>query len=133
MFNVNWKKQLLCLPLNRITLGQHETDNNNRMIHSIDVFCLLFWYNDWNCFWWSLFWYLSTLLITVGYPFKSEVSNSVVLWLVIGDNSQLMKIWDLGYYFIKVLNLNANLKKTTFMKKQTSQKKSCYKLKLRLT
>ena len=31
---------LQCLPLNRITLGQHKSDNNNRMIKLIDVFCV---------------------------------------------------------------------------------------------
>ncbi len=32
---------LQCPPLNRITLGQHESDNNNRMIQITDVFCVL--------------------------------------------------------------------------------------------
>jgi hypothetical protein len=31
-----------CLPLNGITLGQHESDNNNLMIQLTDVFCALF-------------------------------------------------------------------------------------------
>jgi len=33
-----------CPPLNRITLGQHKSDNNNRMIQLTDVFCVLFRY-----------------------------------------------------------------------------------------
>jgi hypothetical protein len=35
-----------CPPLNRITLGQHKSDNNNRMIQLTDVFCVLF-INKW--------------------------------------------------------------------------------------
>ena len=34
-----------CPPLNRITLGQHKSDYNNRMIQLTDVFCVLFMYN----------------------------------------------------------------------------------------
>ena len=34
-----------CPPLNRITLGQHNSDNNNRMIQLTNVFCVLFRYN----------------------------------------------------------------------------------------
>ncbi len=30
-----------CPPLNRITLGQHKNDNNNRMIQLTDLFCVL--------------------------------------------------------------------------------------------
>ncbi len=30
-----------CLPINRITLGQHKSDNNKRMIQLTDVFCVL--------------------------------------------------------------------------------------------
>ena len=37
--------EVQCPPLNRITLGQHISDNNNRMIQLIDVFCVLFRYN----------------------------------------------------------------------------------------
>ncbi len=33
-----------CLPHNRITLGQHKSDNNNRMIQLTDVFCVLLGY-----------------------------------------------------------------------------------------
>jgi hypothetical protein len=33
-----------CPPLNRITLGRHKSDNNNRMIQLTDVFCALFIY-----------------------------------------------------------------------------------------
>ena len=39
---VTYKVQ--CPPLNRITLGQHKSDNNNRMIQLTDVFCVLFRY-----------------------------------------------------------------------------------------
>ncbi len=35
---------LQCPPLNRITLGQHKSDKNNRMIKLTDVFCVLFRY-----------------------------------------------------------------------------------------
>ncbi len=35
------KFQIQCPPLNRITLGQNKTDNNNRMIQLTDVFCVL--------------------------------------------------------------------------------------------
>jgi hypothetical protein len=31
-------------PLNRITLGQHTNDNNNRMIQLTDVFCVMLRY-----------------------------------------------------------------------------------------
>ncbi len=31
-FTFSLKKQLLCPPLNRITLGQHKSDNNNKLI-----------------------------------------------------------------------------------------------------
>jgi len=34
-----------CPPLNRITLGLHKSDNNNRMIQLTDVFCVLLMYN----------------------------------------------------------------------------------------
>ncbi len=34
-----------CPPLNRIALGQHESDNNNQMIQLTDVFCALSIYN----------------------------------------------------------------------------------------
>ena len=33
------------LPLNRITLGQHKSDNNNQMIRFTDLFCVLFRFN----------------------------------------------------------------------------------------
>ena len=33
---------LLCPPLDRITFGQHESDNNNRMIQLADILCVLF-------------------------------------------------------------------------------------------
>ena len=36
---------LNCPQFNRITLGQHESDNNDRIIQLLDVFCLLFVYN----------------------------------------------------------------------------------------
>ncbi len=32
---------LKCPPLNRIILGKHKSDNNNRMIQLTDVFCVL--------------------------------------------------------------------------------------------
>jgi hypothetical protein len=35
---------LQCLPLNIITLGQHQSDNNNRMIQISDVFFVLLKY-----------------------------------------------------------------------------------------
>ncbi len=35
---------LQCPPLNRITLGQHKRDNNNRMNQLTDVFCVLLRY-----------------------------------------------------------------------------------------
>ena len=31
-----------CPPLNRITLGQHKSDNNNQMIQLTNIFCVLF-------------------------------------------------------------------------------------------
>ena len=34
-----------CHPLNRITSGQHESDNNNQMIQLTDIIRVLFWYN----------------------------------------------------------------------------------------
>ena len=34
-----------CLPLNRITLGLHKSDNTNRMIQLTDVLCKLLRYN----------------------------------------------------------------------------------------
>ena len=34
-----------CPSLNRITLGHHKSENNNRMIQLTDVFCVLFRYN----------------------------------------------------------------------------------------
>jgi len=39
------KISIQCPPLNRITLGQHKSDNNNRMIQLTDVFCVLLKYN----------------------------------------------------------------------------------------
>ncbi len=36
--------EIQCPPLNRITLGQHESDNNNRMIQLTDVICVLLSY-----------------------------------------------------------------------------------------
>jgi hypothetical protein len=41
IFNI----KLQCPPLNRITLGQHRSDNNNRMIQLTDAFCALLRYN----------------------------------------------------------------------------------------
>ncbi len=35
---------LQCPPLNRITLGQHKSDNNYRMIQLTDEFYVLLWY-----------------------------------------------------------------------------------------
>jgi len=35
------KNHLQCPPLNRITLGQHKSDNYNRMIQLTDLFCVL--------------------------------------------------------------------------------------------
>ena len=40
-----------CPPLNRITLGQHKSDSNNRMIQLAYVFCVLFWYNGTSNIW----------------------------------------------------------------------------------
>ena len=34
-----------CPPLNRITLGQHKSGNNNRMFQLTDIFFVLFRYN----------------------------------------------------------------------------------------
>jgi hypothetical protein len=34
--------KIQCPPSNRITFGQHKSDNNNRMIRLTDVFCVLF-------------------------------------------------------------------------------------------
>ncbi len=34
-----------CPPLNRITFGQHKSDNNNRMIQLTDVICVLLKFN----------------------------------------------------------------------------------------
>ncbi len=42
-----------CLSLKRITLGQHKSDNNNRMIQLIDVFCVLLRYKWASNFWWQ--------------------------------------------------------------------------------
>jgi hypothetical protein len=39
------KLLLQCPPLNRITLGQHKSDNNNRMIQLTNIFCVLLRYN----------------------------------------------------------------------------------------
>ena len=42
-------KVIQCPQLNRITLGRHKTDNNNRLIQLTDVFCALLiytWAND---------------------------------------------------------------------------------------
>ena len=36
-----------CPLLKRITLGQHKSDNNNRMIQLTDVYCVLFSYETW--------------------------------------------------------------------------------------
>ncbi len=36
--------EVQCLPLNRIILGQHKSDNTNRMIQLTNVFCVLFRY-----------------------------------------------------------------------------------------
>ncbi len=44
MHEKNRDKIIQCPPLNRITLGRHESDNNNRMIQLTDVFCVLFIY-----------------------------------------------------------------------------------------
>ncbi len=35
----------------RITLGQHKSDNNNRMIQLTDVFCVLLRYNETSNIW----------------------------------------------------------------------------------
>ncbi len=42
---------LQCPPLNRITLDQHESDKNNRMIQLTDVFCVLLRYTWASNFW----------------------------------------------------------------------------------
>jgi hypothetical protein len=39
-----------CPPLTRITLGEHKSDNKNRMIQSTDVFCVLLKYKWANNF-----------------------------------------------------------------------------------
>jgi hypothetical protein len=38
------KAKQMCPPLNRITLGQHKSDNNKRMIQITDVLCVLLKY-----------------------------------------------------------------------------------------
>ncbi len=43
--------QIHCPPLNRITLSQHKSDNNNRMIQLTDVFCVLLRYKRVSNFW----------------------------------------------------------------------------------
>ncbi len=40
-----------CPPLNRITLGQHRNDNNNRMIQLTKVSCVLLRYNGTSNIW----------------------------------------------------------------------------------
>jgi len=40
-----------CPQLNRITLGQRKSDNNNRMIQLTDVFCVLLRYNGTSIIW----------------------------------------------------------------------------------
>ena len=40
-----------CLPLNRITLGQHASDNNKRMFQLTDLFCVLSRYNGTSNIW----------------------------------------------------------------------------------
>jgi hypothetical protein len=37
--------EIQCPPLNRITLGRHKSENNNRMILLTDVFCAMLIYN----------------------------------------------------------------------------------------
>jgi len=39
-------RQIQCPPLNRITLGQHKSDNNNRIIQLTDGFYALFMYKQ---------------------------------------------------------------------------------------
>ncbi len=46
-FNVQWS------PVNRITLGQHNSDNNNRMIQLTDMFCVLLRYKWVSKSWWQ--------------------------------------------------------------------------------
>ena len=40
-----------CPPLIRITMGQHKSDNNNRMIQLTDIFCVLFVYKGATNIW----------------------------------------------------------------------------------
>jgi len=42
---------LQCPPLNRITLGQHRSDNNNQMIQLTHIFCVLLRYNGTSNIW----------------------------------------------------------------------------------
>jgi len=46
-----FEKFIQCPPLNRITLGQHKSDNNNRMIQLNDVFCVLLRCNGTSNIW----------------------------------------------------------------------------------
>jgi len=43
--NTSFNIWIQCPPLNRITLGQHKSDNTNRMIQLTEVFCVLLRYN----------------------------------------------------------------------------------------
>ncbi len=46
-----YPNDIQCPPLNRITLGQHKSDNNNRMIQLTDVICVLLGYKRASNFW----------------------------------------------------------------------------------
>ncbi len=45
------RKDIQCPPLNRITLGQRKSDNNNRMIQLTNVFWVLLRYNGTSIIW----------------------------------------------------------------------------------
>jgi len=51
MKNYYLESQVQCPPLNWITLGQHKSDNNNRMIQLTNVFYVMLWYNGTSNIW----------------------------------------------------------------------------------
>jgi len=70
---------LQCPPLNRITLGQHKNDNNNRMIQLTDKFCELLRYYGTSNIWLQ---YAADSIIRD--PIKRRTSCTVYIVLIVG-------------------------------------------------
>ncbi len=94
--------QIQCPPLNRITLGQHKSDNNNRKIQLSYVFCLLLRQGFSNFFGW---WHLQ-LLIKIWRPKRHLATlfnvKYLLKWLNFGPHDQKNHNFNIWRPFLEV-------------------------------